>query len=191
MNGKIIAAVSLIGVMSAANALAADIVVDKYLEFPDDVGIDALTDLPDSTGDYVWIPGAWDYDVDGWDWIDGHWATPPTLSSHWVDGYWRYDDHDKKWHWEDGHWAVAESGLGSILDEAIVVPAKLPEVKPEKPSGKNHWVAGYWDWDGYWFWVPGYWTTKPQPGAEWVDGHWQENLFTDRWYWIGGHWMVK
>lgn len=181
----------LCAVLCSASAFARadtdDVVVDQYVPVPADQ-VDVITEVAPSAKD-VWVPGYWEREPGQWDWVKGHWDIPPSGNAYWVDGDWKWQN--SKWHWEHGHWAISDTGKGWVVDEYIPVPEKLDEVIPEKPSGMNHWVAGYWDWNGHWFWVPGYWTNLPNPKAHWVDGHWQENFISGNWYWVGGHWVVK
>ena len=73
----------------------------------------------------------------------------------------------------------------------IDVPYAIHEVRPQKPSEKHHWVAGHWDWDGGWLWIPGYYAQKPHPNATWVPGHWEPYGVDGGFWWIGGHWRVN
>ena len=203
MKRRYVIPVILVVLLGAAGVLAKDaketkhekkagdsdeIILDEFVAVPLDEEIDIIADVPPGDEGFVWVPGSWDYTLDGWNWVAGRWEVPPEPTATWIDGYWKWQD--SKWHWVDSHWAIANSGPGLVIDEAIPIPAKLHETKPPKPSDKNHWVAGYWDWNGAWFWIPGRWTEEPHPKAEWVDGHWQENMVTDTWTWIGGHWAV-
>lgn len=72
----------------------------------------------------------------------------------------------------------------------IPLPKIAGEDKPPKPSAASHWVAGYWEWDVRWIWVPGHWTSKPHPAARWVAGQWQE-FGANGLRWVAGHWLIK
>lgn len=162
---------------------ADEVVVDEFIDIPDDQ-LEVI--LTEPAWDYVWIPGSWERGPSTWSWIKGAWKKPPHKKARWVDGHWKY--HKAKWHWVSAYWIVASDGY--IVEDLITIPATLPEVKPERPSWKHHWVAGYWEWDGCWLWEPGHWTLKPNPKAEWVAGHWDPygNL---GWRWVAGHWNVR
>lgn len=159
------------------------VVVDDLLAIPED-RVEVITVEP--SHEYVWVPGYWERDPGKWTWAKGRWEIPPDRQVRGADGHWRYDM--AKWRWMRGHWKVAS--LGYIVDEFIAVPVGLDEVRPQRPSRRHHWVSGYWEWDGYRFWKPGYWTLKPHPHAEWVPGHWDAYGLTG-WRWITGHWNVR
>jgi|GEM_PF-2143868 len=166
-----------------------DVGTDEYIVVPEPE-TDIITVYPNDGKEYVWVPGNWERNAGEWVWQKGRWAVPPSDAAYWQDGYWRWQD--GTWHWVDGHWAIADSGLGWVVDDYIDIPDKLVEkYRPPKPSDKDHWVAGYWDWNGQWKWVSGHWTHKPHPDAKWVDGHWHESFLTGKWTWIGGHWVVR
>ena len=179
MSVLMIAAVSSFAIAG----LSAEVIVDEFIDIPDDK-VEVITTEPGT--DYVWIPGSWDRDPGKWTWIDGAWKKPPHEKSRWVDGHWKYDD--AKWHWTSGQW-IADS-VGYIVDEIIDVPAVLVDTRPERPSKSHHWVAGYWEWDGFWVWNYGYWILKPDPKAEWVVGHW-DPYGVEGWRWIAAHWNVR
>jgi hypothetical protein len=142
---------------------------------------------PRPSNTHIWIPGEWQREDGDWKWQLGGWRRPPFRNAGWMSGHWRFEG--DKWHWTAGHWVVAHHPR--YVTELLVAPAPLPETMPEKPSEHDHWIAGYWDWDGYWYWIPGYWTSKPEPNAEWVAGHWDEFGMEGGYRWIGGHWRLK
>lgn len=51
-------------------------------------------------------------------------------------------------------------------------PAPQAEVVPPQPDMSFVWTPGYWDWQGRWVWMRGYWGPRPHPGAVWVQGGW-------------------
>jgi len=164
-------------------AVAKEIIVDELIPIPPPE--EEIVTVRPSTSD-VWIPGYWERQPDTWTWIKGRWEKPPHKHAHWQKGQWSWQE--GTWAWHPGHWVVANQGW--VVDEMIDVPDPLYEMKPPKPSDKDHWVAGHWDWAGSWFWVPGYYTTKPKPDAEWVPGAWLP-LADGGYWWMGGHWTVK
>jgi len=137
--------------------------------------------------DDVWVPGSWERDPGQWTWTQGHWAKPPNKKAHWQPGHWKW--HQGRWEWVRAQWAT--SGEGWIVDDVVAVPPLPAEKKPPKPSDMNHWVPGYWEWDGKWIWIPGYWTVLTDPHAAWVAGHWDEYGAGGEWRWIAGHWSVS
>jgi hypothetical protein len=138
--------------------------------------------------DYVWIPGYWERYPDEWEWIAGHWEKPPHKKAHWVNGSWRWEE--GKWHWNPGHWMVSYLGTGLFVNEPLSSPPLLEETRPPKPSDYNHWVPGYWEWDGTWFWMPGYWTARTDVDAKWVPAGWTE-AGEFGYKWTAGHWGLK
>ncbi len=160
-----------------------DVILDDFIDIPDDE-LEVITVEP--AWDYVWIPGSWERDPGKWTWTKGRWEKPPHKKARWVDGHWKYQE--SKWYWNRGYWLVASDGY--IVDEFIDIPVDISETRPIRPSKKHHWVAGYWEWDGVWFWSPGYWSLKPHPKAEWVEGHW-DPYGTFGWRWMAGHWNVR
>jgi hypothetical protein len=167
----------------AARAGDDEIVVEDLIAIPE-LREEVITEEPSS--EQVWIPGYWERDPDSWRWVHGRWEATPEEGATFVPGHWAWES--GSWHWRVGHWAVLGDG-GYIVSEQIPIPALLPEEKPAQPSDKNHWVPGYWEWDGHWLWISGYWTSLPDPNAEWVAGHWAENS-NGGWRWISGHWKV-
>jgi hypothetical protein len=146
---------------------------------------EVITEEP--SPEYVWVPGDWEREQDDWTWVEGHWEKPPHKNAHWQRGHWQWDK--DYWRWLRGHWVTGS--VGWIVDDIIEIPELLTETKPPKPGGENHWVAGYWEWNGKWTWIPGYWTSLPDPAAEWVAGHWEAYGTGGGWRWIAGHWQVS
>jgi hypothetical protein len=161
------------------------VIVDEIIPTPEGE-VDFITVEPST--EHVWIPGYWERDPDKWTWVKGRWEKPPLKKAHWQNGHWKWQE--GKWHWVRGYWSVTPEGRGLIVDEIIEVPVALTETKPPKPSDKHRWLSGYWEWNGHWFWVPGYWTAKVKPEAEWVVGLWAK-YGTKGYRWISGHWKVK
>jgi hypothetical protein len=172
-------------VVQPNGAVQKEWVVEELIPVPDKKSETVAGERP--SNEHIWIPGAWERTGDKWEWQSGRWAKPPHGSATWMKGHWSWVD--SKWRWNPGHWFASESPVG--VTETIEPPPILAETIPEKPSDKNHWVAGYWDWDGHWIWIPGYWTTKPDPSAEWVPGHWDDFGLDGGFRWIGGHWRIK
>lgn len=75
--------------------------------------------------------------------------------------------------------------------EVVIVKEQPPvakvEVVPNRPSNDVFWVAGYWQWEGRWVWVPGHWERPPHPTAVWVPGHWGWRPYG--WVWVPGRWV--
>lgn len=82
---------------------------------------------------------------------------------------------------------------GCVTDEAP--PAQAPEnppppeteVIPPQPNMTFVWTPGFWDWQGRWIWVRGYWGPRPHPGAIWVQGHWMQRHHRN--VWVRPHWQ--
>ena len=138
--------------------------------------------------DAIWIPGHWDRKKGDWVWKKGEWVHHPLPNAYWLPSHW--EEHDGKWRWHNGHWASAPAGY--VVTRVIEVPAAINEVRPPKPSDKDHWIPGYWEWTaGTWQWIPGRWTNKPADHAEWVVGAWNKYEGQDQWRWISGHWKAQ
>lgn len=166
-------------------AAKTDQVLDDFIPVPAPKSETLAGDRPSKN--HIWVPGEWNRDDDTWLWEDGRWMKPPYKQASWMKGHWSYDE--GKWHWSPGLWVVTDSR--PQVDDAVPPPEPLTEDVSEKPSDKNHWVAGHWDWDGHWYWEAGYWTDKPHPDADWVAGHWDESGWDGEYRWIGGHWQLK
>ncbi len=81
-------------------------------------------------------------------------------------------------------------------------PSPLAEARPQPPTPRATWIAGYWTWTGSsWGWVAGFWRDEqlampdprievpgdaPRPAALWIGGTWQ--LRAGGWIWIHGRW---
>ena len=166
-------------------ALITEWVVDEIVPVPARKAPIAASARP--SRNHIWIPGEWKRIGDKWEWESGRWRKPPFINAGWMHGHWSMNA--DKWHWTPGHWVVTHKQ--HYVSESVLAPSLLSESKPEKPTDHNHWVAGYWDWDGQWYWTRGYWTTKPNPDAEWIAAHWDEFGIDAGYRWIGGHWRVK
>jgi hypothetical protein len=138
------------------------------------------------SNEHIWVPGGWQRSSDRWLWEKGRWAKPPHPRASWSMGHWRRQD--SKWHWRPGEWVVSDRP--EFVTEAIPVPEPLSEVVPDQPFDKDYWIAGSWDWDGRWLWIPGYWETMPDPDAVWVPGHWDDRGLDGGFRWVRGSWMV-
>lgn len=173
------------GIISDDGKSDADWVVDEIVPIPPAKPAVAAGKRP-STND-IWIAGEWKREHDQWVWENGHWQQPPAKDANWTAGHWRFEG--SKWHWTPGHWVV--SSQRHYFTSPLDVPTLQQETRPDKPSEHNHWISGYWDWAGYWYWIPGHWTTSPHPDAEWIPGHWDEFAHSGGFRWIGGHWELK
>lgn len=81
---------------------------------------------------------------------------------------------------------------GSPAHNAAVVPypppAKRAEIPPPAPASDMLWLAGHWRWDGAKYqWIPGAYTPRPTPTANWMPGYWDEQA--EGWVWTEGHWQ--
>lgn len=65
-------------------------------------------------------------------------------------------------------------------------PPPPAEMISPQPNFDYVWNPGYWDWDGSWVWVKGYWGPRPHPGAVWVQGGWVYH--GDKRVWVHSHW---
>ncbi len=52
--------------------------------------------------EWVWIPGRYRWQQNGYLWEGGHWDRVPRGKKHWERGHWRHDRHG--WYWVDGRW---------------------------------------------------------------------------------------
>jgi hypothetical protein len=80
---------------------------------------------------------------------------------------------------------------GCIVEQPAPGPEAPPppraEVVPAQPDLTFVWTPGFWDWQGRWVWVHGYWGPRPHPGAVWVQGGW---VHRHRGYmWAHPHWQ--
>ena len=51
---------------------------------------------------YVWAPGFWARDRAGFNWVAGHYASPPARMRRWEPARWRHDS--RGWFFVEGHW---------------------------------------------------------------------------------------
>ncbi|HTV39846.1 MAG TPA: hypothetical protein VMF08_04680 [Candidatus Sulfotelmatobacter sp.] len=66
-------------------------------------------------------------------------------------------------------------------------PPPETEVIPPQPNLTYIWTPGFWDWQGRWVWVRGYWGPRPHPGAVWVQGQWVHRGHRN--VWVRPHWQ--
>jgi hypothetical protein len=66
-------------------------------------------------------------------------------------------------------------------------PPPETEVIPSQTNLTYVWTPGYWDWQGRWVWMRGYWGPRPHPGAVWVQGHWMRGRHRN--VWVHPHWQ--
>lgn len=66
-------------------------------------------------------------------------------------------------------------------------PPPQEEVVPPQPDMSFAWTPGYWDWQGKWVWIHGYWGPRPHPGAIWVRGGWVKS--GNGYRWMHPHWQ--
>lgn len=67
-------------------------------------------------------------------------------------------------------------------------PAVRREVRVVRPAPNHVWVAGYWDWQGDWVWIPGRWESTPAPRAVWVRPAYVQEYGSYRY--TPGHWST-
>lgn len=72
-----------------------------------------------------------------------------------------------------------------VTDPGAPPPAQV-EVIPAQPAPAFIWVAGAWEWEGHWVWVPGRWMAPPYHGAVWVHGAWVHH--GHHYVWVRGYW---
>jgi hypothetical protein len=63
---------------------------------------------------YIWTPGYWAYDDDGWFWVPGAWVLPPEPELLWTPGYWEYDDYGSAYLWHAGYWGPTVGFYGGV-----------------------------------------------------------------------------
>jgi hypothetical protein len=160
-------------------------IVDEIVPLPEPLPEEIAGERPST--DHIWVPGEWKRDQDEWAWESGRWMKPPHKHARWMKGHWRMET--GRWRWAPSNWVLTDRQYHS--NEIILPPEPRAEVVPPKPSDTNRWIPGFWDWDGHWYWVGGYWTDKPHPDAEWEAGHWDAYGENDGYRWIGGHWRLK
>ena len=159
-----------------------------------------LDELPPSQkpdGDDVqWLPGYWDSDEEGKDylWVSGLWReTPP--EHHWVPGAWQ--EVEDGWQWSPGFWASdksqkieyvpypppppteadadASASPSTPADEGWTYTPRsmLAFAEDDKPAAKRTdiRVPGSWLWrDERWVWRPPF-GLMPRPGWVWNPAH--------------------
>ncbi len=62
--------------------------------------------------DYMWTPGYWAWDEDGYYWVPGTWVPVPQPGLLWTPGYWGWDNGYYVWH--DGYWAPQVGFYGGV-----------------------------------------------------------------------------
>jgi WXXGXW repeat (2 copies) len=63
---------------------------------------------------YLWMPGYWAYDDEGWYWVPGAWVLPPERDLLWTPGYWDYDDYGDIYIWHAGYWGPHVGFYGGV-----------------------------------------------------------------------------
>jgi hypothetical protein len=88
---------------------------------------------------------------------------------------------------------VLGMGLGIVGVQAadvvvkIAPPRAIVEHRPERPSPRHIWIAGYHRWDGNaYVWEPGRWEVPPREHAVWVAPRWVHRH--DGYVMVEGHW---
>ncbi len=62
--------------------------------------------------DFIWAPGYWAYDEDGYYWVPGTWVRAPQVGYLWTPGYWGWSDGYYVWH--AGYWGPHVGFYGGI-----------------------------------------------------------------------------
>ena len=62
--------------------------------------------------DFIWSPGYWAYDEDGYYWVPGTWVRAPQVGYLWTPGYWGWSDGYYVWH--AGYWGPHVGFYGGI-----------------------------------------------------------------------------
>jgi hypothetical protein len=88
---------------------------------------------------------------------------------------------------------LASAQPGYYAPPPVYAPAPPPPphreimVPPPGPPARFVWDRGHHEWNGrVYFWVPGHYIERPEPGLIWIPGRWGD--FHGQWRWIGGHW---
>jgi YXWGXW repeat-containing protein len=138
-------------------------------------------------GDYLWIPGYYEWDDDGkrFIWVTGVWRQAPP-DKRWMPGYW----HEVAGGWQRvrGFW------IGDNIEHVTYhdTPPATLEVGPSSPQPANNyfwipgnwnyvnsnyaWQAGYWaPYQQNWVWVPARWVWSPA-GYVFLPGYWDYRL---------------
>jgi hypothetical protein len=61
---------------------------------------------------FIWAPGYWAYDPDGYYWVPGTWVLAPAVGLLWTPGYWGWRDGGYWWH--RGYWGPHVGFYGGI-----------------------------------------------------------------------------
>lgn len=57
---------------------------------------------PRPSQDFLWIPGYWTWQNNGYAWMAGHWEMPPAASAVWVNPRWEPEGNAFRFH--EGYW---------------------------------------------------------------------------------------
>ncbi len=69
---------------------------------------------------YLWIPGAWEYQATGWTWVAGHWEMPPAAEVQWVAPVTTRVEHGYRYvpgHWTSQKVITYENGRKVIIQD--------------------------------------------------------------------------
>jgi hypothetical protein len=61
---------------------------------------------------FIWAPGYWAYDPDGYYWVPGTWVLAPAIGLLWTPGYWGW--RDGGYWWNGGYWGHHVGFYGGI-----------------------------------------------------------------------------
>ncbi len=104
----------------------------------------------------VWIPGYWDWDDQGGNyiWVSGIWRNPPP-DRQWIGGYWTQTANG--FQRTPGFWTAANTEEVQYFPQP---PAPQEQGPPaDAPSADAIWTPGCWTWQGNQFtWTNGFWT---------------------------------
>ena len=76
--------------------------------------------------DYIWANGFYDWQGDGWVWVEGRWVLRPASSVSWVRP--RYVRVEEGWRYEPAHW----SNQRLVVKEKVKVKKEKIKFKKEK-----------------------------------------------------------
>jgi hypothetical protein len=62
--------------------------------------------------DYLWAPGYWAWESDGYYWVPGAWVLAPRPGLFWTPGYWAWND--GAYYWYPGYWGRRVGYYGGI-----------------------------------------------------------------------------
>ncbi|MCE5327436.1 MAG: hypothetical protein LLG01_13595 [Planctomycetaceae bacterium] len=65
---------------------------------------ESIPTVPNPGGDYVWVPGFWDWAGSDYQWVCGSWVIPPGTARVWVPP--RYDQRFCKYFYYRGYWRI-------------------------------------------------------------------------------------